>query len=275
MQPGNARLAALAAIPAAVLLCLIGAGIFAHRLAPAAAAVACSQELTRELSRAQVHHQALQDSCRRARRSIDELRRVVASRAPKRGIPKREASQAPALDDLAARRDQLRKLLAHEHTRLQDLQHKHNTYRDLDVRREDIRRRIAIARQKHQSLRTELTELQHAPAKDTLQYNVTTLSGAGVQQTDGALFVECSGDNAILQSEAIALSIGPTEKEVSFFLSKARTAQYVVFLVRPNGIEPFNDYYNLIADSNRHSDGTIEVGFEPVDAAWHLHYPGE
>ena len=62
-----------------------------------------------------------------------------------------------------------------------------------------------------------------------------------------------------------------TEQEI--FLRKARSKGIVFFVIRPDGVDSFNTYYEIIQTYNRTATRRIDAGYEPVDSDWEINYP--
>ena len=126
--------------------------------------------------------------------------------------------------------------------------------------------KIDTAKALLQQLIAERDKLKTQVKKENT-YSVTNLSGSNGCGSKAPLFAECCSDGLILQPSGTRLTkeIKPQEK-TQFLEALKKTGYYVVFLIRPSGIEVFRKYHDLLSKEHM-------VGFEPINEDWKLLYP--
>jgi hypothetical protein len=82
------------------------------------------------------------------------------------------------------------------------------------------------------------------------------------------VFVECTAGGVVIQPAGTKFGLNPTAGDRGRFLSAAGRSGFVVFLIRPGSFDSFAVYRSIVR-----SDGSLQFGFEPVDASWNLVYP--
>ena len=179
-----------------------------------------------------------------------------------------ESGQAAAdsddVPDLAALEEEQRRLVRE----LQDLETKID--RDMDM---GERTRATV-----DSLQQAIGDLQvRIDSSDTTDdgtVNVLGLHGSRhLENGEGATFAECKGGKLRMEPGSVELAGNPTSAESAAFLRAVRTTGYVLFLVRPDGFNTFDQYREVLQDANQNEQSKVEFGFEPVDQDWHLTFP--
>jgi len=138
---------------------------------------------------------------------------------------------------------------------------------------EELRARVAAAEKQRTELNVKLDALKQSQAKQEKILSVMALSGRHRTNTRPAMFVECMADGVFLQPRQERLPVRPAAVERGVFTAFIEETDYVVFLIRPDGFESFWQYYRLARSRNASPSTAIDVGYEPVNADWHLLYP--
>ncbi|MBI5787831.1 MAG: hypothetical protein HZA78_03115 [Candidatus Schekmanbacteria bacterium] len=91
------------------------------------------------------------------------------------------------------------------------------------------------------------------------------------QKGEGAktpYFIVCEEERIVILPFKMAVPVDQLDAENSFFLDFTnrldRARQYIIFAVRPNGIESFKKARRLAEDLN------IDIGYEPVEQGWQI-----
>ncbi len=137
---------------------------------------------------------------------------------------------------------------------------------------EELRARVAAAEKQRTESSTQLDALKQSQAQQEKILSVMALSGKHKTNTRPATFVECVADGVLLQPRQERFSIRPAAAERGAFTTSIKETDYVVFLIRPDGFESFWQYYRLARSANVGAETSIDVGYEPVNADWHLLY---
>ncbi len=174
-------------------------------------------------------------------------------------------------DDLAA----LRQKVAAMEALLRQLEALRSERGTRERERHDLVKKLREAEELQHRLLSERDRAKNEIQPGPKTYSVTALNAGGARRNNPALFAECGARGVTLQPMGKALSSKIESGEQESFLSLARQAGHVVFLVRPEGFESFYGYRSLLMSENRRSSRTIEMGLEPVDADWALKYPGK
>ena len=111
-------------------------------------------------------------------------------------------------------------------------------------------------------------------AEEERRFSATALFGTQRIGAQKPTFVECRGDKGVLQPQArrSAPSPAPTTGRRS---SPPRSTHYVVFLIRPDGFDCFENYRKVLLAASPSEPAPIDFGYEPVNADWELDYSGK
>jgi myosin heavy subunit len=138
---------------------------------------------------------------------------------------------------------------------------------------EDLNAKLAEVAREHELLTSAVDVTQKKIEERKNGVLVTSLSGGSSPHIQSATFVECTAQGVILQPQKKEQKKVPDKNDRKAFLAAARITRYVVFLIRPDGFESFDQYHNLILSENKDSHDPIDIGYEPVNADWNLVYP--
>lgn len=144
----------------------------------------------------------------------------------------------------------------------------------LTLSRSELEPRIAEAKTEAERLEKALGGLKKQREQNKKTFDVRALYGGPMRQR-AAVFVECGGNGVIIQPQGKQLSRSAEPTEQRTLLSLARKTGYVVFLVRPDGLESFRRYRQVVVSQNNATEAAIDLGYEPVDSDWVLTYGKE
>ncbi|MBI4602190.1 MAG: hypothetical protein HY721_09540 [Planctomycetes bacterium] len=206
----------------------------------------------------------LEERTEQASRLEDEKRLLAGVEAELRATASRVAAER-------AQAESLRHELARLEDRLEALADLEKRVGSLRMSREEREELIAKLRKETEGLegqvaavRRERDDLQKIPARDLVRGGTTK----------APLFVECDGKGAwAMPARQLFEKAAPADAKEAF-LKAARERGYVLFLVRPDGFKAFDRYREILEEHNARSRALVDLGYEPVDAAWQLAYPG-
>lgn len=196
------------------------------------------------------------------------LHLILVSASPVAG---QEDSGPNREDELVA----LRRKVAELEAIIRQLQALRAEGAEREKERQDLAKKLSEAEELHRRFAAERDRAREEAQQAHKTYSVTALNAGGVQRDRPALFAECQAGGITLQPGGKVLGIRMETGEQQSFLSLAKQAGHVVFLIRPDGFDSFYRYRSLLMSENRRSTRPVEMGFEPVDADWILKYPGK
>lgn len=189
----------------------------------------------------------------------------------------RVADPAVAQAEIAARQSALRTAQADMQKLQAELKQKQKEQQQMeDSRRTQVGADTLTARAR--GLQEEIAGLRVRGKKAETRKNVvtaTSIHGVASNRDGAVTFAECSKAGVLLKPLNRRLSADPSTADKETFQQAAGESGYVVFMVRPDGLGTFQHYRALIEEANGSMTSKIEMGYEPIDAAWELVYPGE
>lgn len=227
--------------------------------------------------RAELH--AREDELQASSADVRELEKALrdAEAAAQQGPAGRAVDPRAAQAEIAARQSALRAAQADMQKLQAELKAKQKEKQQMeDSRRMQVGADTLTARA--QGLQEEIAGLRVRGKKAEARKNVVTATSVhGVASNrDGAVtFAECSKAGVLVKPLNRRLSADPSAADKETFRQAAGESGYVVFMVRPDGLGTFQHYRAIIEEANGSRTSKIEMGYEPVDAAWQLVYPGE
>jgi AraC-like DNA-binding protein len=302
MRPTSRGMFAAVFFAIPFVCCLIGAGAFVHlALSIEKADQEREMRLREQMAQsAQAHHQAEQQKLREAldhetavaqetgkeverwQQRAGDIEHELEDQSRK---PTEDSAMHAVMGQIEGNLAALRKKLAALDGQVGDkdadtrkLETVQSEIADLEARKRALAQQIQEARQEQARLKAERDKAERAQAEASKPkpgvFDVVGLGG-GTERNRPAAFVECKGDGVLLQPAGKRLGASPGAGDRSEFLSCASSAGYVVFLVRPDGFQSFRRYRNLVLARNHEAGGSIDIGYEPVDADWTLIYPSQ
>lgn len=129
----------------------------------------------------------------------------------------------------------------------------------LERRLQEVREQIAHEERTAQDLRRRISDKTSVSVG---QIYGRTGSGKVPQ------WVECVKGGVVLQPQGERIGLDALKQKSSTFMQAIRHKGYVVFLVRPQGFEAFQEARQLAAGER------VTLGYEPVDEEWVLNFGG-
>lgn len=287
-----------------VLFCLVGAGILVHMASAMAHAPQPNRPLdktvlAREMERLQQTNgeinKELQQESRRLLALVEEAqaaeRRAHVAQTERKRVEKqagqREAAAASLEAELAILRRQVNELDPRVRNvpwngpvevhplvmaMLKETESSRRKAADRSALQEGKKAELETAEEQNRLLRARHDGVTGQLSKKRTTFTLVPPPGTNPQAGRHAMFVECTAEKVIIQPAGRALSAAYTSQDQTTFLRYARKADYVGFLIRPDGFRTFQQYRQLVRSENNTRSTPIAVGFEPVDAHWTLAY---
>jgi hypothetical protein len=239
-------------------------------------AVEASRRTSAQLASMRDDLRAREDRLRAAGAETRELAQALrdAEAAVRQGNGGRPVDSGKAEVEIAARQAALRSAQA-EMQRLQaELAQKKQQVED--ARRSQVGADSLAAQAR--VLQEEIASLRVRGTKAETRKNVVAASsihGTASSREGAITFAECSKAGLLVKPLNRRLPTDPSAAEKESFRQAAGETGYVVFMVRPDGFRTFERYRAVIDEANSSRTSKIEMGYEPIDAAWELVYPGE
>jgi predicted nucleic acid-binding Zn-ribbon protein len=298
----HALMAVMFVIP--VVCCFIGIGAFVHVTVAAERAereiqAELRQQKLEESAELQQQLNALQKAAQDLRQKIAEVETRVAELTARLIQLDADNDTASALEEeidglkkrlaeLLAESSALRDQIAQKQKEIDKLKDETKDADSLDEQLKMLRKELVNlqtqldnAKKRNTQLHEELEELRRLRGEEEDKYEIRPSKPRPAGAPD-PLFVECTPFGAIIQPEGTRLSDVPGDEDRSRFLAAGQKTGYVVFLVRSGSFGgssrkdgSFERYRAILLDHNRSASLQIRFGFEPVEASWHLVYPGQ
>jgi Skp family chaperone for outer membrane proteins len=238
------------------------------------------RQATKQLATLRDELRAREDELQAAGAEVRGLEKALrdAAAAAQPGRAGRVADPAAAQAEIAARQSALRTAQADMQRLQAELRQKQQEQQRQmeDSRRTQVGADTLTARAR--GLQEEIAGLRVRGKKAETRKNVvtaTSIHGVASNREGSVTFAECSKAGVLVKPLNRRLSADPSAADKETFQQAAGESGYVVFMVRPDGLGTFQHYRTLIEEANGSRTSKIEMGYEPIDAAWELVYPGE
>jgi len=298
----NALMAAMFLIP--VVCCFIGIGAFIHVTVAAEKVqrqkdAELRRQKSQELAELQRQLNALHEAARNLQQKIAEVEKRILELAQRLIQVGEDGETAQILNeeihglkkllaDLLIELSSLRDQIAEKRKEIERLENETKDAGLLDEQLQALQKELKQlkkqrdeAKSKYEGLLDRLDKLRRWREAEEDKF-VIRPSKPRPRNAPDPVFVECTSQGVIIQPAGVRLSDDPTADERSRFLAAAKKTGYVVFLVRPRSfggsstsMGSFEKYRRLLISHNGSSYQKIRFGFEPIEASWHLVYPGQ